>query len=325
MRAIICTKPGSDLSSVVATQVDRPDPGPGEVLIRVKAVSLNPVDWKLCTGVAPWWSGPNIVGLDAAGVIEALGPDVTGLKPGQRVVWHHDLNRQGVFADYVVAPAHVLAPITHDIRDETAAALPCAGLTAWQGLIRKVRLRAGETVLVQGASGGTGGFAVQIAKAMGARVIALARPERQARVRALGADEVLDYRASDLHAQVRALAPDGVDVMYEVVKAVDANESLRHLRYNGQLATTDPLPEMSQVPAYTYAASIHEVALGGAYAAGDLRTQADFATMLTEMMELVAQGRIDPMIEARIGFEEIPEYLGRLERREIEGKIIAHL
>jgi NADPH:quinone reductase-like Zn-dependent oxidoreductase len=325
MRAILCPNPGGPLSETRLADCPLPEPGPGEVRVRMRAVSLNPVDWKLCTGVAPWWQGPTIVGLDGAGEVEALGPDVTGLAPGDRVVWHHDLGRQGVFADYAIAPAHVLAPIPEGVSFAAAAALPCAGLTAYQGLVRKARLIAGETVLVQGASGGTGGFAVQIARALGARVIGLARPKDHARVRGLGAAHVLDYTAADLAEQLRALAPEGVDLMYEVVKPADATESFRHIRYNGQFVTTDPLPDLSQVPPYTYALSMHEVALGGAYGAGDRRTQADFATMLGALLQMVQAGSLDPMIEARIGFDAIPEYLGKLRARAVAGKIVAEV
>ncbi|WP_217645892.1 zinc-binding dehydrogenase [Paracoccus homiensis] len=306
---------------------DRPNPtpGPGEVRVQMRAVSLNPVDWKLCVGVAPWWTEPMIVGVDGAGVVDALGEGVEGVAIGDRVVWHHNLSKQGVFADYAIAPSHVLARIPDSVSDEAAAALPCAGMTAYQGLVRKARLGAGETVLIQGASGGTGGFALQIAKALGATTIALARTKDHDRVRALGADHVLDYTADDLHDQVRAIAPDGVDLMYEVVKAKDANVNFRHIRYNGQFVTTDPLPDLSNVPAYTYALSMHEVALGGAYGASDMRTQKDFAVMLEAMLEMVAQGTLDPMIEAEIGFDDIPKYLGRLMERKVTGKIVARL
>ncbi|MCY4166897.1 MAG: alcohol dehydrogenase catalytic domain-containing protein [Rhodobacter sp.] len=98
MRAILCSKPQDDLSTTRLTEVDVKEPGPGEALVRVEAVSLNPVDWKLCAGVAPWWNEPHIVGLDAAGVIEAMGTEVTGWSVGERVVWHGNLGRDGVFA-----------------------------------------------------------------------------------------------------------------------------------------------------------------------------------------------------------------------------------
>lgn len=312
------------MSSLQLVEAGRPLAGPGEALVRVTKVSLNPVDWKLCTGVAPWWEGAHIVGLDAAGVVQAVGEKVSPDWIGKRVAWHHNLGRQaGVFADFVTTPAHVLAEIPPGVSDEAAAALPCAGLTAYQALVRKCRIAKGDVALIQGASGGTGGFAVQIAKIEGAMVIAMARPQSFDRVKRLGADHVLDYASPELASQVREIAPDGVDVFFEVVKAQNVNENFRHIRFNGQFATTDPLPDLSGVDAYSYALSIHEIALGGAYGANDIRTQRDFPKMLSEMMVHVASGKLDPMITAEISFAEIPEYLQRLKDRKVEGKIIA--
>lgn len=111
MRAILCTEPRDDLSTTSLTEVDVPEPGLGEVRVKVHTVSLNPVDWKLCAGVAPWWHEPHIVGLDAAGTIDAVGDGVVGWSPGDRVVWHGNLGRQGVFAEYATTPAHVISRI----------------------------------------------------------------------------------------------------------------------------------------------------------------------------------------------------------------------
>lgn len=326
MRAILCTKPKDDLSTTGLAEVAVPEPGPGEVRVRVMAASLNPVDWKLCSGVASWWTEPHVVGLDASGVIDKLGEGVTGWKPGDRVVWHGNLRRQGVFAEYATSVAHVLTRVPESVSWEAAAALPCAGLTAYQAVVRKIRLHAGQTIVVQGATGGVGGFAVQIAHRIGAKVIALARPEKADRARALGADVVLDYRASDLAAQVRAANGGlGADAMLEVANPRDARKSLALLEYNCHLACIDPLPDLSQTPAYTYAASIHEVALGGAYGAGDLRTQRDFAVMGDALVGMVAANTLDPMIETQITLEQVPEYLARLRNRAFDGKAVVRI
>ncbi|MCF1711119.1 zinc-binding dehydrogenase [Tabrizicola sp. J26] len=326
MKAILCTIPKDDLSTTSLAEVQVPVPAAGEVRVKVAAASLNPVDWKLCAGVAPWWSEPHVVGLDAAGTIDAIGEGVTGWMIGDRVVWHGNLNRQGVFADYATTVAHVLTRVPEAVPFEAAAAIPCAGLTAFQALVRKIRLSADQTIVIQGASGGVGGFAVQIARRIGARVIALARPEKAERVVALGADVVLDYRDPDLALKVRA-ANDGfgADAMLEVSNPRDARKSLSLLRYNGHLACIDPLADLSQTPPYTYAASIHEVALGGAYGAGDLRTQRDFAAMGEVLVGWLADGTLDPMIEHRIGLSEVPEYLARLRRREFDGKAVVRI
>lgn len=326
MRAIICSEVRGDLAGVRLGDAPEPAPGPGEVRVAMRAASLNPVDWKLCAGVAPWWERPMIVGLDGAGVIDACGEGVSGWAPGDRVVWHGNLNRGGVFADFALAPAHVLSRIPEAVSFEAAAALPCAGYTAFQGLVRKARIGAGDVALIQGGSGGAGGFAIQIARAYGAEVIALARPEHEAHARALGARAVLDYRRDDLPAAVRALnGGEGADVMFEVINPGDARRSLDLIRYNGQLVTIDPMPDLSQTPGYTYAASIHEVALGGAYAAGHLPTQRDFAVMGDALLALLARGALSSMIAEVIPLERAPEALKRLRRREVIGKVIISL
>lgn len=326
MRAILCTQPKDDLSTTGLADVPVPEPGPGEVRVKVMAASLNPVDWKLCSGVAPWWTEPHVVGLDASGVVDRLGEGVNGWTVGDRVVWHGNLRRQGVFADYATTVAHVLTKLPQTVTWEAAAALPCAGLTAYQAVVRKIRLQPGQTIVVQGATGGVGGFAVQIAHRIGAKVIALARPQKADRARALGADIVLDYQAPDLAAQVRAANGGlGADAMLEVANPRDARKSLSLLEYNGHLACVDPLPDLSQTPAYTFAASIHEVALGGAYGAGDLRTQRDFAVMGEALVGMLADGSLDPMIEANITLEQVPDYLARLRNREFDGKAVVRI
>ena len=327
MKAIVLPGPDAGLDDVALIDLPVPEPGPDAVRLRVVAVSINPVDWKQAFDHKPEWTYPHVLGLDAAGVIDAVGPGVADWKVGDRVVVHNNLWKPGVFADYCLAPVHVLTRLPAGVRFTDAAAVPCAGYTAYQALFRKARLAEGQTILVQGANGGVGGFATQLAHQAGARVIALTRPEHFDTVRSFGADVVLDYRDPDLVAKVKAETEGGygVDVMLEVANPGDARKSLAFVRYNGHLLSIDPLPVMTDVPAYTYAASVHEVALGGAYKAGHLPTQRDFAVMGEEMMARLAAGRLDPMVEEIVTIEDIPEALRRLRRREVTGKIVARI
>ena len=327
MRAAIVTRLDADpTNAVTIADVATPEPGCGQVGVRVAAVSINPVDWKLAASGALTWSFPHILGLDAAGVIDRLGPGVRSWAVGDRVVWHGDLSRPGVFAEVAIAEAHTIARIPGRVSFEAAAALPCAGMTAYQGLLRKAGLRPGQTVLVQGAAGGVGGFAVQLAHAAGARVLALASAAQAARVTRLGADAVLDRREPDLPGRVRALnGGRGADMLVEVVNPGDARESLALLAYNGHLVSIDPLPVMTHVPSYTHAASIHEVSLGGAYLAGDRAAQEDFAVMLDDLLSRVAAGTLDPMLERVIALADIPSALAALRRGELPGKTVARL
>ena len=328
MRAVVCTAPDPQMDNLALMDAPRPLPGKGQVRVRMAAASLNPVDWKLASGFAPWWqgTGAHIVGLDGAGIVDSLGDGVCGWAPGDRVVWHGDLNRQGVLAEYALADAHVLSRIPEGVGFTSAAALPCAALTAYQALVRKARLERGQTVLIQGAGGAVGGFAVQIARSIGATVIALASERHRDRVLALGADHVLDRRSAELRQTVRGLTGGyGADVMLEVANPGDARLSLDLIRYNGQLLCVDPLPDLSHVCAYTYAASIHEVALGGAYAAGHLPTQRDFAIMGDALLALLANGRLDPLIERIVPLTSAAAELRAMRHASPGGKIVIEI
>ncbi|MBB5755098.1 zinc-binding dehydrogenase [Prosthecomicrobium pneumaticum] len=327
MKAIVVPRSGGGLDSVALAELPMPEPGPGEVRLRVEAVSLNPVDWKLAVSGHPRWTFPHVLGLDAAGTVDAVGPGATAWRTGDRAVFHGNLSKAGVFAEYAIAPEHVLSRVPDGVPAEAAAALPCAGYTAYQALFRKVKIEAGQTVLVQGANGGVGGFAVQLAATAGARVIGLARAEHHAAVRRLGAETVLDYRDADLAPRIRALTEGGhgVDVMIEVANPGDARTSFAFIHYNGHLVSIDPLPNLAEVKPYTHAISVHEVALGGAYLAGHTPTERDFARMGDDLLARLAAGSLDPMIEERIDMAAIPDALGRLRCRAVTGKIVARI
>jgi NADPH2:quinone reductase len=325
-RAIVCSETDDTLAGTRLADVDMPHPGPGKVRVAVRAASLNPVDWKLATGFAPWLTCPQVLGVDGAGVVDAVGPGVSNWRAGERVAWHGDLRFDGAFADYALVPAHVLARVPEAVSFDAAAALPCAAMTAYQALVRKARIEAGQTILVQGASGAVGGFAVQIARLAGATVIALARPGNAAAVRALGADHVFQPDDPRLGEQVRGLTRGyGADIMLEVVNPGDARRSLELIRYNGQLLCIDPMPDLSRVSPYTHAASIHEIALGGAYAVGHRPTQEDFAVMLAELLGLVKAKKLDPMIAQRIPLESVPAALRQMKQGGHRGKIVVDL
>ena len=181
-------------------EIDQPEPGDDEVLVRVHAASVNPADWYAMTGT-PWIARPQMglrkpksrLGLDLAGVVEAVGGNVTRLEPGDEVFGAGT----GTLAEYVTVPEDALVLKPAKVSFEQAAAVPVAGLTALQGLRDKGRIQPGQQVLINGASGGVGTFAVQIAKALGAEVTGVCSTRNLDLVASLGADQVIDYTKED--------------------------------------------------------------------------------------------------------------------------------
>jgi NADPH:quinone reductase-like Zn-dependent oxidoreductase len=185
--------------------VEQPVPGPGQVRIRVAATSFNPVDGNIRGG---FMQGPIPVvlphtpGIDVAGTIDAVGAGVDGLAVGDEVVGFLPMDKPGAAAEYVVAPAEILAAAPENVPLADAAALPLVGLTAYQALFDHAELVAGQRVLVNGAGGAVGGYALQLAKNAGAHVIATAGPRSAEAVRSAGADEVVDHTTTDVTAKV---------------------------------------------------------------------------------------------------------------------------
>ena len=233
MRAIIQNSVGGPDVLIIA---DQPSPTPqrGEVLVRVKGAGINPVDGAVRGGYYPLLGEPPfILGWDISGTVEALGPDVTGLKVGDAVFGMPHFPRQAAaYAELAVTPANEIALKPAGIDHLHAAALPLAGLTAWQGLVRHGGLKHGQRVLIHAAAGGVGHLAVQIAKAHGAYVIATASPEKLDFVRSLGADEVIDYTKGDFTDTI-----SDIDLVLDPIGGDHAQRSLKVLKDGGVLVS----------------------------------------------------------------------------------------
>lgn len=222
-------------------KVPRPTPQPGEVVLRLGATAVNPVDWKIRSGhVTHLGPPPFTVGFDVSGTVTALGPNVAEFRLGDQV-FGMIYSRTGAYSEYVVARAASLAPLPAGLDHVHAAALPTAGLTAWQAL-ESAELRAGEQILIHAAAGGVGHLAVQFAALRGARVIGTARADNHDFVRSLGADAVIDYTTVDFATAVR-----DVDVVLDLVGGEYGMRSLRVLGPGGRYltaqdsdATSDP-------------------------------------------------------------------------------------
>jgi NADPH:quinone reductase-like Zn-dependent oxidoreductase len=258
-----------------------PQPGPGEVLIRVHASSVNPVDWKVRQGYLRQmmkYKMPMIPGWDASGVVESVGAGAARMKPGDVVYCLADISRDGAYAEYVVVKESVVALKPKSIDHSTAAAIPLAALTAWQALNDGAKLSSGQTLLIHGAAGGVGTFAVQFAKMKGARVIATASKKNHDFLRSLGADEVIDYNTTKFEDVVH-----GVDAVLDTITGETMERSWQVLKKGGILVSIlePPSPEK---------AASHGVRCHHTFVQGNLE-------QLNEITKLVDAGKLKIIIE----------------------------
>ncbi|APR85215.1 zinc-containing alcohol dehydrogenase [Minicystis rosea] len=243
--------PSHDERSLIDVELPTPEPGPHDLRVRVEAVSVNPVDVKVRAPKAKVEEQPRILGWDAAGVVDAVGAEVDGFRPGDRVYYAGSLRRSGANAELHLVDARLVAPMPRTLDFADAAALPLTGLTAWEGLFERLGLDprggdAGTSLLVIGAAGGVGSMVVQLAKAAGLWVIGTAsRPETQAWVTSLGADAVIDH-GRPLRPQLEALGLPYVPRIFHTQKLEPTWSTIADLvaplgRIVGIVETSQPL------------------------------------------------------------------------------------
>ena len=203
MRAWLLPRPGP-WRDMVLGEAPEPSPAQGDIRVAVHAVGLNPVDYKIARMGHPDWRFPHILGLDVAGVVDAIGSSVTHWRPGDRVFYHGNLSKPGGFAEFAVTTAHTVARIPDGMSFVDTAALPCAGLTAYHALHRRLHVQAGQTILIHAGAGGVGGFAIQLAAHAGLKVLTTCSANNADYVRDLGAEVAIDYHTETLKEVVRA-------------------------------------------------------------------------------------------------------------------------
>jgi NADPH:quinone reductase-like Zn-dependent oxidoreductase len=299
---------GRDKLEVV--EVDPPPVAPDGVLVRVRAAGVNPTDWKQregrLAGEFPFHF-PVILGWDAAGVVERVGPAVTWFRPGDAVYGYcrrHHL-QYGTYAEYTTVPEGFLAHMPPELTFEEAAALPLASLTAHQSL-EILGLRGGETLFVGGGAGGVGHHAVQLAAARGARTVATASEPNHEFLRELGA-EPLDYHRDDLRGRVRELLADsGTDAAFDLFGGDDREQAFAVLRQGGRLVSiARPAPEPRE------GHEVHYVFVRpSGYDLGE------------HVTPLVSEGRLRPHVEAIYPLERAADAHERLEAGHVRGKLV---
>ncbi|WP_231443648.1 zinc-binding dehydrogenase [Brevibacterium zhoupengii] len=307
-------------------ELPTPEPGKGEVRVKLEACGLNPSDYQRAEYGVPDWEWPAVLGLDVVGVIDELGEGVTDFEVGTRVAYNGDIRARGGFAEFTIVDGVVLAPVPEGVSSTQAAALPSAGLTAYQSIVRRLRVDADDTVLITGGAGGVGGFAVQLAHATGAHVFATEGSRNLDRVRELGAEAVIDFAAENISERVLELTDGrGVDVILDTIGTESATANLALLAFEGRLASTAGRPDMGDLAPFSVGPAVHEIALGAAHTTGDLRARRELATMLSELLALVNDGTIDAMVSRTVSINEVPEALTQLANRKASGKFVMDL
>ncbi len=237
--------------------------GPDQVLVKVSAVSVNPIDTYIRNGANYWpLPFPFVIGSDFAGTIEKVGANVSNHKPGMRV-WGSNqglLGRQGSFAEFVSADANLVYPTPAGVADKDVAASALVGITAYLGLFSRAKLQPNETIFIRGGTGGVGAMVLQMARAAGARVITTAgSPEKAQRCLELGADHVIEYNQEDIAESIKKYAPNGVNVFWETLREPDFDFAVASMAERARMilmAGRDARPAFPVGPFYVNGCSL---------------------------------------------------------------------
>ena len=283
--------------------VPRPEPGAHEVLVRVHAAGVNPADWKIREGLLGKVALPAIMGFDFSGEIEALGPEVTKFRVGE-AVFGSVADESGSYAEYALAPVSQIIEKPSALDHIQAAAIPVPAMTAWQALFDTAKLQAGQKVLVHGAAGGVGGFAVQFAKWKGAYVFGTASGSNAQLVRSLGVDQIIDYRSTRFEDVVR-----DADVVFDTIGGETQERSWKVLKKGGVLVSIVQPPSEKTAVAH---------GVRGLFMAVDSKRTNE----LRQIAELVASGRVKVNVETILPLREARKAQELSQSGHARGKIV---
>jgi NADPH2:quinone reductase len=288
-------------------ELPRPEPARGQVLVKVEAVAVNPIDTYIRSGaVAMQLPKPFVIGCDLAGVVESVGDGVSGFEPGMRVWCSNQglLGRQGTFAEYAAVDADWLHPLPKGVAAWDAAAVALVAITAHLGLFRDAKLGSGETIAVIGGTGGVGSMVVQMAKLAGARVITTAGSDAKVEAaKGLGADEVIGYHRESIGEGLQRCAPQGVDVFWETRREPDFDVAVAAMKERGRMilmAGRDARPPFPVGPFYVKECSLKGMVMFKA-------TPREVAESAHEINRWLAEGRLKANISHTLPLAEAAE------------------
>ncbi len=320
MRAILCKELGP-ADKLVIEDVPSPQVSGDGVKVKVKAAGLNFPDTLIIQGkyqIKP--ELPFSPGGEMAGEIVEVGPDVKNLKPGMRVM---GLTGYGSFAEEMVVSESRVIPVPDGMKDETAAAFSMVYGTSYHALKQRANIQPGETLLVLGASGGVGLAAVELGKAMGAKVIAAASSDDKLQVaKEAGADDLINYSDEDLKEALKSRYPQGIDVIYDPVGDRFTEPALRNMAWNGRfLIVGFAAGEIPKIPANLTLLKGCSV-VGVFWGAFTAKEPKEHIQNVKELMQLFAEGKINPRVSEVFPFEQYEDALAALSSRRAKGKVV---
>lgn len=305
MRAIRLNEYGS-VDKLKVENIPKPEPQNNEVLIKVHAAGINPVDWKIIEGKASDkfpLKLPITPGWDVAGVVESVGKRVKTFQAGEEVFCKPDLDKDGAYAEFIIVPESIISYKPTNISFSEAGSVPLAGLTAWQGLFQYGNLKKGERVLIHAASGGVGSLAVQFAKSKGAYVIGTCSTSNRSFVNKLGADEVIDYTKENFEDEVK-----DVDLVFDTIGGETQERSLLVLKEGGRLvsivgSTVDREAKEKNIRVEAFMTKSNK-------------------SQLDEIAALIQDGSVVPQVSGVYSLEEAPQALRESANGHVRGKLV---
>jgi len=304
MKAVVLKEYGG-ADALIYEEIEKPSPGAGEILIKVKNIGVNPIEWKVRNGFGAQLGLklPIILGTEISGTIEEIGAEVKNFKSGDEVFGNINMMRGGGYAEFAIAKESEIAHKPKNVDFEHAAAIPVGALTSWKAIFTTANLQAGQKILIHGASGGVGSLAVQFAKAKGAYVFATASGKNEEFVKGLGADEFIDYTKT----KFEDVAKD-VDVVLDTIGGDTQTRSFEVLKKGGFLVTLPSPPSAELAEKFGVKAEMIQSGPNG--------------ELLEEIAELAREGKIKTSIETVLPLSEIKKAHELSESGHTRGKIV---
>jgi len=311
MKAVVINEfGGTDVLKI--SEIPIPEPQEGEVLVKIKAIGINPVDVKIRQGFLQSRAIhqlPIILGWDFSGVVEKNGFGARRFKQGDEVFSYcrRPIIKNGTYAEYIAVPECYITNKPKNISFEEAASIPLVSLTAYQSIFSSAKLKEGETILILGASGGVGTSAIQLAKSVNAKVIGLASKKNHDYIKSIGADEVIDYQEGDFRETLKLMYPNGVDLVFDCVGGATFEKGLDCVKKGGRIATI-LMPNQELLKG-------RELEFYYVFVEANV-------SQLNHIKELIEAGKLKPFVSEVYSLDDIVEVHEKIEKLHTRGKIV---